>query len=131
MSAKKTGPSHKIPSSAPAPAAINKRTRPLSSLIPESINKINKNIDREAADEEEPASDQEDREDEDKNEPYMSENIMFAYVENQVQAHNEFKKFADIESRKTSSLDQNIGLLVRIQERVTKKWILKSFGKIS
>ena len=89
-------------------------------MIPESVNKLNKNIDHEANDEEEPETDQEEREDEDKNDIYLSENIMFAYAENQVKAHKEFMNLANIESKKTSSLDQNIGILIQIQERVIK-----------
>ena len=87
-------------------------------MIPESVNKLNKNIDHEANDEEEPGTDQEEREDEDKNELYLSENIMFAYAENQVKAHKGVYEFSQYWVEKTSPLGQNIGILIQIQERV-------------
>ena len=94
---------------------MNKRARPLSSLImSSSSSKQNKQNDDEETDSEEGAAD-------DQNGLVLSENIMFAYAENQVQAHKDFMKFAKIETQNTNTLNENICILIQTQEKVIKK----------
>ena len=78
----------------------------------DSSSKINKNTED---------SDSEDEGvEEGPNDFVLSVNIMFAYAENQVQAHKDFMKFAKLETQNTCSLNENISLLVRTQQKVIK-----------
>ena len=94
-----------------APPALNKRARPISSLIFDSSSKLNKNTEGSDSSEDEGVE-------EEHNDSVLSENIMFAIVENQVQAHKDFMKFAKVQTQNTSTLTENLGILIRTQEKV-------------